>query len=92
MQLKWWEGYQYSCMTTQLFGVFNQAIPAWLCTIMILSQKDNRSKAYIVACCMLHATFPFVGLLALVLFLVLMELYDIFKDFKREKKPYIILV
>lgn len=64
--LDWWASvYQYSSMTTQLFWVFNQAIPAWLCTMMIYFQKENRSIIYILACCMIQATFPFVGLLFL---------------------------
>lgn len=87
LHLEWWGGvYQYSSITTQLFWVFNQAIPAWLCTIMVLSQKDNRSRVYIAACCMLHATFPFIGLLALILFLAITRLYDILKISDGEKK------
>lgn len=91
LHLEWWVGvYQYSSMTTQLFWVFNQAIPAWLCTIMLLSQKDNRSRAYIVACCMLQATFPFVGLVFLGLFLAITRLYDILKNSKGERKGQVI--
>lgn len=91
LHLEWWVGvYQYSSITTQLFWVFNQAIPAWLCTIMILSQKDNRSRVYIVACCMLQATFPFVGLLALILFLAITRLYDIIKNSSGERKAQVL--
>ena len=62
--LEWWAGeYQYSSMTTQLFWVFNQAIPAWVCTAFMLVQEDSRSLVMILACCMLSATFPFVGLI-----------------------------
>ena len=69
MHLEWWgTPYQYSSMTTQLFWVFNQAIPAWVCTMMVYIQKNNRNIVFILACCMLTSTFPFVGLLALVLF------------------------
>ena len=91
LHLEWWVGvYQYSSITTQLFWVFNQAIPAWLCTIMILSQKDNRSRVYIVACCMLQATFPFVGLLSLILFLAITRLYDIIKNSSGERKAQVL--
>lgn len=35
--LEIWSGaLQYSSFTTQLFWVFNQAVPAWLCSILIL--------------------------------------------------------
>lgn len=68
MHIEWWVGqpYQYSSMTTQLFWVFNQAIPAWLCTMMAWKQKNNRSIVFILACCMLPSTFGFVGLLLIV--------------------------
>ena len=69
MHLEWWiEPYQYSSMTTQLFWVFNQAVPAWLCTMLAYMQKNNRSMVFILALCMLPGTFPFVGLLVLVLY------------------------
>ena len=68
--LEWWgTPYQYSSMTTQLFWVFNQAIPAWLCTMLAYIQKNNRNLVYILACCMLSSTLPFVGLLAIILYL-----------------------
>lgn len=75
--IEWWvEPYQYSGMTTQLFWVFNQAIPAWLCTILAYMQKNNRSIVFILACCMLPGTFPFVGLLALVIYWTLTRKYE----------------
>lgn len=78
MHLEWWgTPYQYSSMTTQLFWVFNQAIPAWVCTMMVYIQKNNRNIVFILACCMLTSTFPFVGLLALVLFFCFSRKYDI---------------
>lgn len=76
--LEWWStAYQYSSMTTQLFWVFNQAIPAWLCTMLAISQKNNRNLVFILACCMLTSTFPFVGLLFIIVFLCLSRKYDI---------------
>ena len=69
LHLEWWiSSYQYSSITTQLFWVFNQAVPAWLCTIMLYLQKNNRSAIFILACCMIQGTFPFVGLFALTCF------------------------
>lgn len=74
---EWWgTPYQYSSMTTQLFWVFNQAIPAWLCTMLVLIQKNNRNLILILATCMLTSTFPFVGLLLLVAFLCFTRKYD----------------
>lgn len=75
---EWWGiPYQYSSMTTQLFWVFNQSIPAWLCTMLALIQKNNRNLIFILACCMLSSTFPFVGLFLLVAFLCLTRKYEI---------------
>lgn len=65
---QWTHGLQYSSMTTQLFWVFNQAIPAWMCTALARAQKDNRSLVFIFSTCLLSATFPTVGLLILALY------------------------
>lgn len=76
--IEWWVGqpYQYSSVTTQLFWVFNQAIPAWLCTMLAWKQKNNRSIVVILACCMLPSTFGFVGLLLLVCFWMFTRKYE----------------
>lgn len=72
--LEWWAvPYQYSSMTTQLFWVFNQSIPAWLCTIMILLQKNSKNIVFILACTMLTSTFPFVGLIPIVFYICMRE-------------------
>ncbi len=82
LHLEWWMStYQYSSMTTQLFWVFNQAIPAWICTMLIYLQKDNKNLIFILACCMLPGTLPFVGLLLLTLYFAFSRKYEI-----KEKK------
>ena len=59
--LEWWNpAYQYTSMTAQLFWVFNQSIPAWLCTMLVVMQKNGRNMVLILACSMLSSTFPFV--------------------------------
>ena len=63
--IEWWAGYglfQFSSITTQLFWVFNQALPAWLATLILLMQKNNRYIAIIIALTMITSTLPFVGL------------------------------
>ncbi len=43
--LETWAGnIQYSSFTTQLFWVFNQAIPAWLCIAMIVTLSDSEGS------------------------------------------------
>lgn len=70
--LEWWSSsFQYSSMTTQLFWVFNQAMPIWLITILSYIQNNNRNLIFILACSMLTSTLPFIGLLPITLFLCL---------------------
>ncbi len=72
---KWAASYEYSSNTTQLFWVFNQAVPAWLCTILLLVQKNRKNLVFLLASLMLNSTFPFIGCLLLVVFLVLLQKY-----------------
>lgn len=84
---EWWSiPYEYSSMTTQLFWVFNQAIPAWICTMLVYMQKNNRNLVFILACCMLSSTFPFVGLLLIVAFLCFTRKYSGLERFSMSKK------
>ena len=70
--LEWWlKGYNYESFTTQLFWVFNQAIPAWLVTMMVLREKNNKSILFIYSCLLLHATLPSIGLFPIVTYLML---------------------
>ncbi len=79
---EWWSNpYQYSSTTTQLFWVFNQAVPAWLCTMLVYVQKNNRNLVFILACCMLCSTFPFVGLMLIVLFVCFTRKYEALEAF-----------
>jgi len=70
--LEIWDGtLQYSSFTTQLFWVFNQAVPAWVCMAAIIalsrreeSQTDTRSTLAIFwALCFFFAPLASVGLL-----------------------------
>ncbi len=55
--------WQYSSFTTQLFWVFNQAIPAWLATALLLNQQDRKSLVFTFSLAMLFAPLPAIGLL-----------------------------
>lgn len=64
-----WPGiYQYSSMSTQLFWVFNQAIPCWLAVMFLWIQKNRKSLVYILSTVMLTSTLPFIGLLPIVIY------------------------
>ena len=62
----WAPGFQISCMSTQLFWVFNQAIPAWIITLLLMHQKDNRSVIWIYAFSFMSCTLPAIGLIPVV--------------------------
>ena len=69
--IEWWGNpFQFSSMTTQLFWVFNQAVPAWLAVLVLLAQKNSRYVAVIIALTMITSTFPFVGLVILAICVV----------------------
>jgi hypothetical protein len=71
--LEIWAGnLQYSSFTTQLFWVFNQAVPAWLCVAMIvvIAARQSQSHAEIIllwSLCFFFAPLVSLGLLPYVL-------------------------
>lgn len=81
--IEWWTGadiFQFSSFTTQLFWVFNQAIPAWILTLLAYSQKNNRNIVFLAGLSMLNSTLPFVGMIPLFLCFVFEKL----RSFKKE--------
>ncbi|MHB8134702.1 MAG: hypothetical protein ACYDH1_10810 [Anaerolineaceae bacterium] len=72
-QLEWWAGniFQYSSITTQLFNVFNQCIPAWIITLIIIQLRNLKSIWFFYSLLFLFGPFPFVGLFPFVLFKII---------------------
>ncbi len=68
--IEWWANYlfQYSSITTQLYYVFNQAIPAWIVTLLILNQPQRKNDIFIYSLLALFAPFPFIGLFPFILY------------------------
>ncbi len=61
--LEWWYPYvQFSSFTTQLFWVFNQALPAWVGVMILYHEKNNKNMAFLYACLFLNCTLPAMGL------------------------------
>ncbi len=61
--LEIWSGIlQYSSFTTQLFWVFNQSVPAWLCIALVLNSKRLDIKILSGALCFFFAPLAAVGL------------------------------
>ncbi|MBL8051241.1 MAG: hypothetical protein JNM46_08470 [Anaerolineales bacterium] len=78
--LEFWSGnLQYSSFTTQLFWVFNQAIPAWLCIILLesnslLFEKQRQASAlqiFIWSLCFFFAPLASIGLFPYLLIKIL---------------------
>lgn len=62
--IEWWSAYfQYSSHTTQLFWVFNQCIPVWIATLLLIIEKNNKNLVFIMGLTLLSSTLPFVGLI-----------------------------
>ncbi len=62
--IEWWlPGLQFSSFTTQLYWVFNQAIPAWVLTLLLYHEKNNKGLVYLYAAAVICATLPCIGLL-----------------------------
>lgn len=59
----WGENLQYSSFTTNLFWVFNQAVPAWLCTILLINRIPPDQVFLGWALAFFFAPLPALGLL-----------------------------
>lgn len=75
--LEWWANpYQYSSMTTQLFWVFNQALPIWLIIMLMYVQKQNRYIVLILSLAMLPSTIPFVGAIPFAIYFMVKNIWQ----------------
>jgi putative uncharacterized protein FNV0213 len=72
--IEWWAGMQFSSFTTQLFWVFNQAIPGWILTILVLTQDKNRYIVFLLGISLIFCPLPFIGVLPFVGFVFLRNL------------------
>lgn len=63
--IEWWANahyFQYSANTTQLYWVFNQAIPVWLIVAVLLLLRDSKNKAGWASLCAAYSPFATIGL------------------------------
>ncbi len=67
----WSVFYQFSSMTTQLFWVFNQAVPAWVAAIFVLLYERPKNMIFTVSMLLLSSAFPCVGLLPFAIYLMI---------------------
>jgi hypothetical protein len=65
--LEWWpQFFQYSSFTTQLFWVFNTAIPVWICVAIYLAFPNPRRMILLWSICFFFAPVPALGFFPLV--------------------------
>ncbi len=81
--IEWHLMFQFSSITTQLYWVFNQAVPAWLATIFILQQKNFKSSIFLLSLLLLHSPFPSVGILPFMAYKLFWEMHPHRLDGKR---------
>ncbi|MDR2567615.1 MAG: hypothetical protein LBC97_16490, partial [Bifidobacteriaceae bacterium] len=58
--------YGFTSFGDQWTTVFNQALPAWILTVLVLSQRDNRSVVAVCALGAIECPLPEVGLAVIV--------------------------
>ncbi len=67
--LEWWaQGIQYSSNTTQLYWVYNQALPGWICTALVMCGINRRLVFFVWSLCFFFAPLPAVGLALIIPF------------------------
>lgn len=63
---EWWAGgFQYSSNTTLLYWVFNQAIPIWLITALLLNLQSNWKSLALCSLAFLYSPFATFGIIPL---------------------------
>lgn len=83
IHIEWWTNYfQFSSMSTQLCWVFNQAVPAWIATALMLNEKDKSAFALIGLAILPSSPFPLVGL---VIFMLCIAVRDFVSSVKKKQ-------
>lgn len=59
---------------TLLFWLYNQAIPFWLGMLLLLLQRNNKTRAGVYLLMVLYAPFPFIALAPLAIFYMLKDI------------------
>lgn len=69
--LEWWNDFQFSSFTTQLYWVFNQAVYAWVLFALIMIQKNNRRIICLWSLGLIVCTFPAAGMTPFIVYVIL---------------------
>lgn len=74
--LEIWGDNQYSSFTTQLFWVFNQALPTWITVLLIYLQKKNCYIILLMGLLLIEGPLPFIGLIPFVVYFIFSRKYE----------------
>lgn len=90
--IEWWAAYaQFSSLTTVLFWVFNQGLPAWLLTMLFYNNKNKVENFGLIAIlCFFCSPLPFMGLSVFLIVYTIKNLID--EYIKKQLKNYIFKV
>lgn len=79
-QIEWWaQTWQFSSHTTCLFWVFNQALPAWLATLVIISMQSHVEVfAFLGLSVLPYSPLPLVGIVIICVGLFINTLKQIY--------------
>ena len=77
---------QYSSITSCLYWVFNQAVPAWLGTILFMQEKTIGVRFFLVALVFTFSPFPAIGLLGIFCITMAFELFSWEGNGKRKQQ------
>ena len=81
MNIEWWTGlYQFTANTSLLYYCFNQAIPIWLITILILRLKDNKAIFALFSLSFVYSPWSIFGLIPISIYLIFQHRNQL-KDF-----------
>ncbi len=71
--LEWWVPrhpyeLQYSSITTQLYWVFNQAVPVWLAIMLIFMDESPKNMIWVSSLVAITSTLPLIGLVPIMVY------------------------
>jgi hypothetical protein len=84
------EFFEFSSITTQLFWVFNQAIPAWICIALTLNKSNRKYVWFIWALCFFYSPIPSIGLLPFVFLIIPNQAIDVNNLYFRLNKSKVV--
>ena len=68
--------FQYSSNTTQLFWIFNQSVPVWLLTSILLNNDNNKYSIGLCSLAFAYSPWAIFGLLPYMLYIFIMNIKE----------------